>query len=281
MKMGLVQLEVSPYASLEKNREAQRSLVRQVFAAGANLVVLPECASHKYAMRTLQEVEDWAEPIDGPTVRLWESWAREHQGYIVGGILERAPEGLFNTAVMVGPNGYAGLYRKMHRFGWERQWLNGGDGLTVWRIRSLNLTLGVLICYDLRFGYTVSALADAGADVVAVPTTWTSVGKRLLWDGSGYAPQNHLVLGHAYAHRVYMVCADRVGREEDVTYLGASIGAGPEGEALLGPLSGSHPGYGVIDIDVERARQKRVGQSDLRRDRRWSADIPVAELTVE
>lgn len=281
MKIGLVQIEIPPETSLEGIHRAQEVAVTQVFADGARVVVLPECASHKYLMGSLSEVQDWAEPIAGPTVRLWERLAREHHGYIVAGMLEKAHDGLYNTAVIVGPQGCLGHYRKLHRFGWERKWLASGDGLTLFRIKSLDLALGVLICYDLRFEYTVEALARAGADLIVVPTTWTSIGKSVLWDHAGYAPQNHLVLGHAYAHRVFLACADRVGVEEDITYLGASLVAGPDGETLLGPFSGHARAAGVVDVEVSRARSKRVGQNDIERDRRWAADIPLMVIEVE
>lgn len=279
MRLGIAQFAVREERP-EESRAAQRSVVRSLFGDGAQLIILPECTSHKYGLGSLDEVEQLAEPLDGETVRAWSEWARESRGYLVGGMLERHGKSYFNTAVLVGPHGYLGHYRKVHRFGWERIWLEAGDELVLFRIRSLDVNLGVLICYDLRFSEAVRSLAVAGADVLAVPTTWTSIGKTVLWDEQGYAPQDHLALGHAYANRLFVACADRVGQEADVTYLGASLVAGPGGEALMGPFAGRHPDSGVVDVDIASARDKRIGSSHLWQDRRWVFDVPVRLVEV-
>jgi predicted amidohydrolase len=281
VKIGIVQLDVRPEASLQHTHECQRVMVGRLFADKANLVVLPECASHQYGFNSRREVQAVAEPLDGVTVRVWTEWARQGQGYIVGGLLEQASDGLYNTAVLVGPSGLLGSYRKMHRFGWEREWLGAGRQLYVWHIHSLRAKVGPLICYDLRFEYTVSALAAAGVDVLVVPTTWTSIGKSVLWDQVGYAPQNHLALGHAYAHRLVVACADRVGTEGSVTYLGCSLVAGPDGEVLLGPFTQTDAQSGLVSVDLERARHKRLGSSDIERDRLCRPDIPVVTVDVD
>ncbi len=244
-------------------------------------MILPECASHPYGFKSRADIDLWAEELDGSTVRFWESLAAEWNIYLVGGILERSTQGFFNTAVLIGPTGCLGHYRKMHRFGWEQDWLSFGESLKVWRIKSLELTLGLLICYDLRFSYLVSALALAGADLIAVPTTWTSIGKTRLFDEVGYAPADHLVLGYAYAHRLFIAASGRVGQESGVRYLGSSLVAGPNGMAMAGPLSVERPESAVVDLVVSQARTKRVGTNQLDHDWRWVPDIPVEIDEVE
>jgi predicted amidohydrolase len=170
--------------------------------------------------------------------------------------------------VLVGPRGLIGRYRKIHRFGWEREWLLAGNELLVFDLPGLGARIGMLICYDLRFSETITQLALAGVDLLVVPTTWTSIGKRVLWDQYGYCPQNHLTIGYAYAHHIALVCADRVGREGDVTFLGSSIAVQPGGEVAIGPLDAHQTAAVITDLHIEYSRDKRIGTAgNLLRDR--------------
>lgn len=281
MKVAITQLLVPRENTLRDNHAVQRNMIGDLSRQGAQLIILPECASHPYGLESRADIDGWAEELDGATVRFWEALAGKSKIYIVGGILERSSQGFFNTAVLIGPNGYLGHYRKMHRFGWEQDWLSSGESLKVWHIKSLELTLGLLICYDLRFSYMVSGLALAGVELIAVPTTWTSVGKTRLFDDLGYAPADHLVLGHAYAHRLFIAASGRVGQEVGVRYLGSSIVAGPNGMAMAGPLSIERPASAVVDMVVSQARMKGIGTNQLDHDWQWVPDIPVEMYEVE
>jgi predicted amidohydrolase len=270
MKVGIVQPRIQlGVDALKQNRDHLCQMADQLFGGGVRLIVLPECANSQYFPDSAQMVAELAEPLDGPTVQGWEALAALRSGYIVGGILEQTPDGIYNTAVLVGPRGLIGCYRKMHRFGWEQEWLCAGDDLPVFELPDLGIRLGMLVCYDLRFTEAVQALALSGIDLLAVPTTWTSIGKRILWDQHGYSLQDHLVIGYAYAHHIAVICADRVGQEGTVTFLGASIAVHPGGEIAIGPLSGHEPTAAIADLDVKSARNKRIGAAgDLQRDRR-------------
>jgi len=270
MKVGIAQPHIQVGVdALEQNRDRLYRAAAALFDGGAELIVLPECANTQYFPASAEMVAALAEPLDGPTVRSWEALAVARSGYIAGGILEQAEDGIYNTAVLVGPRGLVGRYRKLHRFGWEREWLRAGDDLPIFDLTALGIRLGLLICYDLRFTEVVQALALSGIDLLAVPTTWTSIGKRVLWDQHGYSPQDHLVIGYAYAHHIAVVCADRVGQEGAVTFLGASIAVHPGGEVAVGPLSGREPATAIVDLDVASARNKRIGPAgDLWHDRR-------------
>ncbi|QBD77628.1 hypothetical protein EPA93_17155 [Ktedonosporobacter rubrisoli] len=270
MKVGVVQPNVQTgIDAVEANRALAMQEAEKMFMAEARLVVLPECASYQYFPGSPEMLSALAEPLYGPSVTLWSQLAVRYNAYIAGGILEKEVNGIYNTAVLVGPGGLVGHYRKLHRFSWERDWLLAGNELAIFELPELTIRAGLLICYDLRFTEAVLSLALAGIDLLIVPTTWTSLGKRILWDQAGYCPQNHLAIGYAYAHHIAVVCADRVGREDEVTFLGASIAVHPGGEVALGPLSGHEAGATLAELDVERARDKRIASAgDLMRDRR-------------
>jgi predicted amidohydrolase len=267
VKIGLVQTRPGP--QLDHNRDALAAALAEAFQRGAQLVVAPELAGTPYFPPDRATLERWAEPLDGPLVESWRQLAARHGGYVVGGLLERAPDGtLYNAAVLVDPDGVRGVYRKVHLFHWERAWCRPGDHLTLVTLDD-GTRVGLLICYDLRFGEAVRSLAAAGMDLLAVPTGWTGIGKSVPWDRAGYSPQNHLAIGHAYAHRVAVACANRVGQDGEVTFLGTSLAVAPDGAVLAGPLAPDQDAVAVAELPLVQARQKTVGGvNDVLRDRR-------------
>jgi predicted amidohydrolase len=281
MRVGIVQLagtaEPGDERALADTRTRSVEQLCAVFDQGADLAVLPECALHRYVLDRPEDVRALAETVPGPTVEAWQGVSAARGGYVVGGILERDGDRFYNTAVVVGPEGLIGRYRKMHRFGWEQNWLEAGEGLILVTLRAFDVRLGVLVCYDLRFPEAVRALAFQGMDILAAPTTWTSIGKRTLWDAAGYCLQDHVAIAHAYQNHVAVVCADRIGREGSVRFLGASIGVSPGGDVAVGPLPRDEESLAVADMDLSSARQKTVGGAgNLWRDRR--ASYPVTEI---
>jgi N-carbamoylputrescine amidase len=267
VNIGVVQTAAGP--NLPVNRERVLSQIAAAFADGAELVVAPELAGLPYFPANRAEADAWAEPMDGPTTAAWHQLAHDRDGYVVGGLLERGPDGaLFNTAVLVGPDGLLGVYRKIHLFSWERAWCEAGDHLTLVHLPN-GVRVGLLICYDLRFAEAVRSLAEHDMQLLAVPTTWTNIGKPRPWDGAGYCPQAHLAVGHAYAHKIAVACADRVGVEGAVRFLGASLIVAPDGTVAAGPLPPEGEAFGVAAVAVEGAGDKTLGQENhVLRDRR-------------
>jgi hypothetical protein len=98
----------------QKNLNQVIEWLGEAAAEGARLVVFPECALSGYLLDDLNELERFAEPVPGPAIRrLAEACARQ-QVYTVVGLLERGAEAIYNSAVLVGPDGLIACYRKAH-----------------------------------------------------------------------------------------------------------------------------------------------------------------------
>lgn len=271
MRLGVVQAKNKPgVEEVADNREQNINMVERLFKLGAEIVVLPECANHQYSMHTREEVKNFSETLNGKTIACWSELASLYGGYVTGGILEQDGDRIYNTAVLVGPKGYVGHYRKVHLFNWEKEYLLPGNlGFPVFHLSEIDVRVGMLICYDLRFPEAVRSMALAGCDVLLVPTTWTSIGKDILWDDNGYCLANYGVIGHTYSNRMAIVCADRAGCENDVRYLGSSLIVDAASHVTAGPASQYEADYLVADIDLSKSRNKRVGaKNDLLGDRR-------------
>src|ERR1700687_2143847 len=121
----------------EKKANVAHSLDKIAEAAGkgARLIVLPELCNSGYVFASRHEAFTLAEPVpNGPTSEAWLEAARRHGAVIVAGICERAGDALYNSAAIVGPNGFIGTYRKVHLWGAENLFFEPGDlGVPVWK----------------------------------------------------------------------------------------------------------------------------------------------------
>lgn len=263
----------------EGNRAQAVRWARAAAEDGVDLCVLPELASSGYTFASVEEAQAGAEhPDDGPTVRALVEVARESGMHIVCGIDERDGDCRHNSAVLLGPGGRLATYRKLHLFFDEQRWFVPGEELPVVELPWGRV--GMIICYDLWFPEAVRALALAGADVVAVPTNWVSSFKRTVYDDRGYCQGDYVAMATAAQNGVVMACADRIGEERGLRFLGASIIVGADGWPVAGPASADSEAMLVADVDlgsVARARQ-RTPRNDLLGDRRPAAynAVPVS-----
>ena len=173
---------------------------------------------------------------------------------------------MFNSAVVVGPAGVVGLYRKIHVPHIEWELFDPGDiGFPV--IELPFARVGLLICFDLRFVEASRVLMLKGTDVLCVPTTWTDLHEPQPFDERGWCMPNYMAKAIAYFNRYFVACADRIGGENHqnglLRYLGSSLVIGPYGEVLAGPAPPEREAVLIAGVDVGRARDKSLGAGDL------------------
>ena len=143
----------------------------------------------------------------------------------------------------------------------------GDRGFPVWDLPAVG-RVGVAICYDLRFPESVRLLALQGADIICVPTAWSACSK-VPFDRYGLTPGNHLAIAQAYSNRVAVACANRVGTEGGISYVGRSILVDAHGNIVSRPASRRQSATLMGQIDMKASRDKSHGpRSDLFADRR-------------
>ena len=81
---------------------------------GADLIVFPECALTGYVFTSREEALPFMETIPGPSIDKLMACCRELGVHVIVGLLETDGERCFNTAVLAGPQGLIGKYRKNH-----------------------------------------------------------------------------------------------------------------------------------------------------------------------
>jgi predicted amidohydrolase len=167
MKVGFIQL--SPVLG---DLDATMSKVKKHMDrfTAADLVVLPELCNSGYNFESSQQARDTAEPVESSVfLEYLHSVCVRHDRYIVTGFNERDGDRLYNSAILIGPGGICGKYRKLHLFLNEKDIFTPGDvGLPVFDVSGCKL--GLLICFDWVFPEAWRVLALKGADVICHPS---------------------------------------------------------------------------------------------------------------
>ncbi|MDD0991574.1 nitrilase family protein [Pseudomonas sp. TNT2022 ID681] len=244
-------------------------LAEQAVREGANLIVLPELCNTGYTFTTRVEAYAHAESLeDGPSLRTWAAFAREHQVYLAAGFAERDGLKLYDSAVLFGPDGLLGHYRKAHLWDQEKLWFTPGNlGFPVFETPIGRI--GLLICWDIWFPEVPRLLAQQGADIICSLNNWVWTPPPL-FDASGKCMASYLTITAAHVNNVYIAAANRIGSERGGRFLGCSLIAGTNGWPL-GDVAGPESECIVYaDVDLSSARSAPIWNSlnDLPRDRR-------------
>ena len=146
MKVGYCQSHPE-FGAVQRNLDEFAAQL-ELGEADCDLLVLPELAFSGYQFATMDEVLDVSERVpDGPTTQACVALARRHQMHLVVGLPEREGDRCYNSAIVVGPSGFLGCYRKTHLFFEETLFFSpGNSGFQVWDIGQARI--GVMICFD-------------------------------------------------------------------------------------------------------------------------------------
>jgi len=259
VRVGFLQYDPQ-FGEVAKNLDVVTARLEQ---ADADLIVLPELFATGYQFTSHEEVQRLAEPIpDGPTVRRLMEIAKRKQLHLVAGMAERAGASCYNSAVVVGPSGFLGCYRKTHLFYEETVFFAPGDtGFLVWDIGPARI--GVMICFDWYYPESARSLAAHGADIICHPSN------LVLPNCPDSMPVRCL------ENRVFAITCNRIGSEERggkerLTYIGQSEVVSPQG-VILYRAPREKEDLAIVDLDPTEARSKRLNRyNDLLRDRRPS-----------
>ena len=229
-------------------------MIDQAAEAGANLVILPELCSSGYVFNTREEAKILAEEIPGgPACRAWADAAARHKMQIVAGIAEREGRALYNSAVVVGPQGVIGTYRKNHLWAAENLFFEPGNlGVPVFHTDIGRIA--VVVCYDIWFPEVFRLAAMQGADILCVPTNWVPMP-----DQPAGLPKmsNILAMGGAHSNSMFVAAADRIGIERGQPFIGNSLVVSYTGWPIAGPASDDCEEMLIADVNLSDARRKR------------------------
>ena len=259
-RVAAVQMDIVP-GDLETNRDHAAEMAQVAIRRGAQLIVFPELAD-------VDEIEGaWrlATTVPGPFTQPLEKLAAEHAVHIVMTMARRTDEGLYDSAVFIGPQGIIGAYDKVHV--WAGDWDVARDD---WaedprRIEPYNylpgsefkvfpvdgILVGALICYDWAFPESWLCTRLLGADIIVWPTNKPNFEDAHMPALARYFLVN-LIAVNRFGQSTYWTQGD----SQIVTAQGHVLAHAYNGEAVL-----------IGDLDIEAAREWRRSLPRMR-DRR-------------
>ena len=248
-KVKIAGVQMNP--EIMKNEDNLEKILHETRAAarnGANLVVFPECALTGYVFSSREEAIPFMESIPGASTDRLAAGCKELGVHIVVGLLEKEGDRCYNAAVLIGPRGLIGKYRKNHLpyLGIDRFIDHGDEPFRVYQTPIGNI--GVHICFDCNFPESARTMTLLGADILALPTNWP--------EGREKVP-GFLVPARAYENRVHFVAVDRVGSERGAGFIGRSKIVNALGDTLAEASSDKEEVI-CAEVLLSEARQKRI-----------------------
>ena len=222
-----------------------------------DILVLPELCNSGYNFTSFEEAWETSEKIENSIfINYLISKCKQFNLYIVSGFNERDNKNLYNSAILIGPKGYIGKYRKLHLFMNEKDYFKPGNiSLPVFDIGSCKI--GMLVCFDWIFPEVWRILALKGAEIICHPSNLVLPGLA-----------QKAVPIHALTNRIFTITANRIGTEGDLSFTGLSTIANPNGDILF-QASQTKEETVIKDIDIRLARDKIITKkNDLFSDRR-------------
>jgi len=263
--MRLAALQMVSTADLEANLKQAEMLVGQAAEQGAELVLLPEnfALLESAAMLALAQSESQQQRV----MHALENWSRQYSIYLIAGSFpvicrpdgSRLEQRVRARCLVFDPRGQLlTSYDKIHLFDVdvadahgryrESDLIEAGDQLVV--VSLPDCTLGLSICYDLRFPAMYQRLRDLGADLLLMPAAFTYTTGEAHWES--------LIRARAIENQCYLLAANQGGQHNATRRTwGHSMVVDPWGR-VLAEQTEEGPGVVVADFQSELVRRCRA-----------------------
>jgi (R)-amidase len=230
---------------LEHNLQTVLEAIRRAdIAGGTALIVFPETTLSGFPTR--ENIATIAQPLDGPALGMVREAARRAGVAVAAGLAERDGAHFYNTSVLIDAAGGIALrYRKTHLWSSDQGVFTPGDRFEVCRWN--DLTVGLLICYDIEFPETARALARLGADLLIVTNG----------NMDPYGPvHQRAIAARTMENQVFALMTNRCGRGDlDLSFPGQSALVDPSGEFLA--VAGAAEIQLAVQLDPARLETSR------------------------
>jgi len=245
MKVGFYQF--SPvFGEPQKNLE---KISEHLLKCDADIAVLPELAFTGYLFIEKKEVLNLSETVPGSISNKLKEIAIKKDMAIVTGFAELVEDKVYNSALLITPDGNINIYRKNHLFHEEKLFFEPGDsGFPVFTVKGVKI--GILVCFDHFFPEAARSLALQGAQIICHPANLV-------------IPQKAQITTRARSieNKIFWILANRIGTEirgeKKFTYPGLSQISDPEGRVMV-QAGEFEEGFFAVDINPDLAKNKSI-----------------------
>lgn len=261
--MNPIKLAVIQFTPSFKNKEENLASIHELIKdLDADIIILPELCTTGYFFISRNETIELAEPLSGPTGKFFQDISSQSGSIIIAGFIEQHKKKIFNSCLIAQPNKKTPLvYRKTHLFYKEPFCFDPGDtGFFVVYDKTLDITIGPMICYDWRFPESARVLTLLGADLIVCPS-------NLITDA-----WRSVMPARAIENKVYLAVANRAGTEqhadEELVFKGNSAIYDYNG-TMIKTASAQDDEILIAEIDPSSTRNKSFNEfNNVIKDRR-------------
>lgn len=222
--------------------------VREAGSNEARLIAFPECFLTGGSFDSRESLEAAAIDIErGDLAPILEA-AKTHAIHVVVGFYQKKNHNVFNTAALIGPEGIVGLHHKMHLpFMIGDRFTDIPTNFQPSVFHTPIGSIGLAICYEIRFPEVFRTLALEGAELIVLPAAWPEAA-RLLPDIFSKV--------RAAENFTYFLSSNRNDLDDGMQFMGSSHLIGPDGTELIN--SGMEDGIFYYNVDLTLAKNKSI-----------------------
>ena len=208
--------------SKEQNIEKALLLADKAIGSGSRIIVFPEVFSTGFCYKGLESIAETSASRrveDYPTIQRLLQFSKVHDCILIGSIIEKKMEKpdltrFHNLGFCIESGDLAGIYRKTHLYGLEKKHFSRGENIAPIRLERNDITIGLQICFDLRFPEISRKLALAGADILVTVGGFAEP-KAGQWKA--------LAVSRAIENQIPHIACNRVGTAPFASYFGKSM----------------------------------------------------------
>ena len=247
IQAACIQMDIS-HCSKQTNVSKALSMAKNAISCGSKLIVLPEVFSTGFCY---DNMEDVSERAPYPTIKTLSDFSKEYDCIIIGSIIEKKVDdnGLpvyYNLGFCIESGHFAGTYRKTHPFGMEKSYFSRGDTILPIELKRNNITIGLEICYELRFPEVARKLSLAGADILVTIAEFPNP-KINQW--------RSLAMSRAIENQLPHIACNRTGKDPYSSFFGGSLIIDAWGEVKA--QTGNDECIIIHDIDLDKNKNIR------------------------
>jgi len=237
-----------------KKEENLKKVEKLIQKEKADLLVLPELFNTGYIFADKEELKSLAEEVPGgETCGFLLEISRQKKMSLVFGMAEKDKDKLYNSAVLLTPEGVKGIYRKLHLFDQEKHLFDPGENEPE-VFNDGKAKIGIMVCFDWLFPEVARILALKGAEIICHPSDLVLP----------YAQEAMRI--RSLENRVFTLTCNRTGEENragrKLSFTGKSQITDPKGNILL-RASQDKDEVGIVEIDPLLARDKKCTENNF------------------
>ena len=226
IKIALAQMSCKREDKAENLTKIEKTVIKAKKQA-ADLIIFPELSLTGYVVR--DQIYELAETIPGPSTKVIENIAKKTKAHIIFGmpeLSEKTQATIYNAAVLVGPEGLIGKYRKMylptHSVFEEKRYFRSGYQAAAFDTELGKI--GLIICYDIFFPEVSRLTRLKGAQLIVCISASPAV-RRAFFET--------LTVARAIENTAFLAFVNLVGIEDGLQFWGGSRIVGPNGKVLV------------------------------------------------